>query len=227
MGIIIGVISSITLIILFLINDRCLTKNKLFNIIILLILGSIGSYICYRLEMHYGSFFKKVKDSNYFEILFYAIFGVAIFEEGYKWFITNLISIFTKIKQSYDIVTYSIFTSIGFLTFENIVYYVIPYGTNTAISRLYTSIPSHICYAIIMGYFLEKAIKAKGIIKYIYKLLGLIIPTLVHAYYNSFLYGGKYSNFFNSNFSIIIIITIILFIKLEYSRKKSVKKEQY
>ena len=29
-------------------------------LIIVFILGAIGSYICYRLEMHYGSFFKKV-----------------------------------------------------------------------------------------------------------------------------------------------------------------------
>ena len=137
MDILIGILSSIILIVIFMLNDRNITKNKLINIVILLILGGIGSYICYRLEMHYGSLFKKVKDSNYFEILFYAIFGVAIFEEGYKWFITILISFFAKIKNSYDIVTYSIFASIGFLTFENIVYYIIPYGLNAAISRIY------------------------------------------------------------------------------------------
>lgn len=219
MDILIGILSSIILIVIFMLNDRNITKNKLINIVILLILGGIGSYICYRLEMHYGSLFKKVKDSNYFEILFYAIFGVAIFEEGYKWFITMLISLFAKIKNSYDIVTYSIFASIGFLTFENIVYYIIPYGLNAAISRIFTSIPSHICFAIIMGYFLEKIIKTKGLKRILYSVLGLIIPIFIHAYYNSFLYGSKYSNYFNINYSIIVLISIILYIKLEFKRR--------
>lgn len=220
MKILVGILPGVLLSVLFFLNDRKVTKDKFLNIIILLILGAIGSYICYRFEMHYGGYFKKVKDSNYFEVLFYAIFGVAIFEEGYKWFITLLMSFFSKKDNSYDIVTYSIFSSIGFLTFENVIYYVIPYGMGAAISRIFTSIPSHICFSIIMGYFLQKGIKANGKIKYLYYLLGLIIPTLVHAYYNSFLYGGKYSEYFNINFILIIIITIILFMRMEFRRRK-------
>lgn len=220
MRILVGILPGVLLSVLFFLNDRKVTKDKFLNIIILLILGAIGSYICYRFEMHYGGYFKKVKDSNYFEVLFYAIFGVAIFEEGYKWFITLLMSFFSKKDNSYDIVTYSIFSSIGFLTFENVIYYVIPYGMGAAISRIFTSIPSHICFAIIMGYFLQKGIKANGKIKYLYYLLGLIIPTLVHAYYNSFLYGGKYSEYFNINFILIIVITIILFMIMEFRRRK-------
>jgi len=218
--ILVGILPGVLLSVLFFLNDRKVTKDKFLNIIILLILGAIGSYICYRFEMHYGGYFKKVKDSNYFEVLFYAIFGVAIFEEGYKWFITLLMSFFSKKDNSYDIVTYSIFSSIGFLTFENVIYYVIPYGMGAAISRIFTSIPSHICFAIIMGYFLQKGIKANGKIKYLYYLLGLIIPTLIHAYYNSFLYGGKYSEYFNINFILIIVITIILFMRMEFRRRK-------
>ena len=220
MRILVGILPGVLLSVLFFLNDRKVTKDKFLNIIILLILGAIGSYICYRFEMHYGGYFKKVKDSNYFEVLFYAIFGVAIFEEGYKWFITLLMSFFSKKDNSYDIVTYSIFSSIGFLTFENVIYYVIPYGMGAAISRIFTSIPSHICFSIIMGYFLQKGIKANGKIKYLYYLLGLIIPTLVHAYYNSFLYGGKYSEYFNINFILIIVITIILFMIMEFRRRK-------
>lgn len=221
MKILVGILPGVLLSILFILNDRKVTKEKLLNIIILLILGAIGSYICYRFEMHYGGYFKKVKDSNYFEVLFYAIFGVAIFEEGYKWFITLLISFFSKKDNSYDIVTYSIFSSIGFLTFENVIYYVIPYGMGAAISRIFTSIPSHICFAIIMGYFLQKGFNSSIFKKILYYFLGLILPTFVHAYYNSFLYGGKYSDYFNINFIIIIVITIILFMIMEFRRRKT------
>lgn len=220
MEIIVGIVPGIILCVLFFLNDKKMNKRKIINIILLLILGAVGSYVCYRFEMHYGGFFKKVKDSNYFEVLFYAIFGVAIFEEGYKWFITNFISFFTKKKISYDLVTYSIFSSIGFLTFENVVYYVIPQGMGTAVSRIFTSIPSHICFSIFMGYFLQKAFETKRLKKYLYYFLGLVVPTLVHAYYNSFLYGGKYSEYFNFNFAIIIIVSIIIFMRMEFKRRQ-------
>lgn len=220
MEILVGILPGIVLSILFLINDRKVCKDKIFNIIILLILGAIGSYICYRFEMHYGGYFKKVKDSNYLEVLFYAIFGVAIFEEGYKWFITLLVSFFSKVENSYDIVTYAIFASIGFLTFENVIYYVIPYGMGAAISRIFTSIPSHICFAIFMGFFLNKAFESKGKIKYLFYALGLIVSTLVHALYNSFLYGNKFTSYFDISFLIIIIISILIFMRMEYKRRK-------
>ena len=220
MEIIVGIIPGILLSVIFFFNDRKMNKEKILNIIILLILGAIGSYICYRFEMHYGGFFKKVKDSNYLEVLFYAIFGVAIFEEGYKWFITLLISFFSKKESSYDLVTYSVFSSIGFLTFENVIYYVIPYGMGAAISRIFTSIPSHICFAIFMGYFLQNGYESKGVKKYIFYFLGLIVPIFVHAYYNSFLYGNKYSDYFNMNFVIIIVLSIILFMRMELKRRK-------
>ena len=154
------------------------------------------------------------------EVLFYAVFGVAIFEEGFKWFITLLVSFFSKIEDSYDIVTYAIFASIGFLTFENVIYYVIPYGMGAAISRMFTSIPSHICFAIFMGYFLKKAIESNGKIKYLFYFLGLIVPTLVHAFYNSFLYGNKFTNYFDISFLIIIIISIVIFMRMEYKRRQ-------
>ena len=70
-----------------------------------------------------------------------------------------------------------------------------------------------------MGYFLEKTIKTKGLKRILYSILGLIIPIFIHAYYNSFLYGGKYSNYFNINYSIIVLISIILYIKLEFKRR--------
>ena len=46
MEIVVGLIPGIILSILFIINDRKINKEKILNIIILLILGAIGSYIC-------------------------------------------------------------------------------------------------------------------------------------------------------------------------------------
>lgn len=210
--ILLGLLPGLLLFIYFFSIFKPKDKKKFIIILILVVLGSIGSYFCYRLEMHYGSFFKKVKDSNYLEILFYAFFGVAIFEEGYKWFVTLFASFFDKYKKKYNLFLYSIFTSISFATFENIVYFVIPYGINTAISRIFSAIPSHVLNAIWMGFFLEKYSNTKSKKKYFYLFLSLIVPTLVHALYNSFLYGGKYQAFFYYYYIPFLIITIIFYI---------------
>ena len=71
-----------------------------------------------------------------------------------------------------------------------------------------------------LGFFLNKALKTKGKIKYLFYALGLIVPTLVHAFYNSFLYGNKFTNYFDISFLIIIIISIVIFMRMEYKRRK-------
>ncbi len=191
---------------IFYIQTKKVFINKKWKLLLLLIIGGIGSYFCYRLEMHYGSYFKKVKDSNYFEILFYAIFGVAIFEEGYKWLITDVLTL----KEKKHMMMYSIITSIGFATFENIVYYAIPYNTITMITRMITAFPSHVINAIWMGYFFQKAKDSTHMKKAFNLVLSIWIPILVHALYNSFLYGGKYQQYFFTYYATLIIITAFL-----------------
>ena len=176
-------------IILFCLLDKKFVKKRWLQLLCILIIGGIGSYICYRFEMHFGSYFKKVKDSTYLEVLFYAFFGVAIFEEGYKWLIsTTAITLDKKVKP-FQVLIYTVFASIGFAWFENIIYYALKYGLETSVSRIFTAFPSHVCNAMWMAYFLILYTKTKGKKKYIYLLLSLIVSTLIHAVYNSFLYG--------------------------------------
>ncbi|MBR2246532.1 MAG: PrsW family intramembrane metalloprotease [Bacilli bacterium] len=190
-------------------------------LLLLLVIGALGSYVCYRFEMHYGSYFKKIKDCNYLEVLFYAVFGVAIFEEGYKWVVSTIPSIIDKCVDSLSIVTYSVFTSIGFALFENIVYFAIPYGISTSIGRLFTAFPSHICNAIWMGYFLSLFKEKKGPIRYLYLILSIIAPIIVHALYNSFLYGKdatlmNYHIYYYVSLCIVSIILLVITIKKRF-----------
>lgn len=194
----------IWLIIIYFFYSKEIKKNYK-ELLVCLILGALGSYICYRLEMHFGSYFKKVAISNYWEILFYAIFGVAIFEEGYKWTINILAP---NIGNKTDILLISLITALGFATFENIVYYAIPYGFIAGIKRVYSAYLSHLICATWMGYLINK--KPSNIIN---KLNSLLIPVLLHALYNSFLYGGKYRNLFPYCYVLILILTLFKIIR--------------
>ncbi len=209
-NIIIGILPGLLFAFIFYFLDK---KRKNINIAFLIgtfIMGCISSYIAYRLEWHFGSYFKEMKESNLFEVFIYAIFGVAIFEEGLKLFFSSIFSRINKVRELTNIITYCVVTSCGFLAFENAVFY----STNS-FSRLFTASPSHICYGIIMGLLLYKVsdINWKS---FIYLFLAFIIPSLLHAIYNTFLYQNISKLFIFSYIYLIVLVIICLFIIIKY-----------
>lgn len=200
MNIIIGLLPGIVFALLFYFLDK---KRENLNIVFLIatfVFGCLSSYLAYRLEWHFGSYFKEMADSNLLEVFIYALFGVAIFEEGLKLFFSFMFSRMNKAFELTNIITYCVFASSGFLAFENVVFY----STNS-VSRLFTASPSHICCAIIMGVLLYK-VKNINWKSFIYLFLAFIIPSILHAIYNTFLYQGI------SNLRIVNIIYLILLV---------------
>ena len=118
LNIFVAILPALLFILLFYLLNKDFVTKRWYILLLLLVIGALGSYVCYRFEMHYGSYFKKIKDCNYLEVLFYAVFGVAIFEEGYKWVVSTIPSIIDKCVDSLSIVTYSVFTSIGFALYH-------------------------------------------------------------------------------------------------------------
>lgn len=175
---------------LFYVLDKEKNKKKCIILILLFILGALGSYITYRVENKVGSYFPEMIDMNYLMAFIYAIFGVAIFEEGVKLFFIYFLTLKEKYKKNFSWINISVVCSMGFAFFENIFFYVKKGDLYTALSRMFTSIPSHMCFAVIMGLFL---IKYKKTNKIIYLILSLVVPTLLHALYNLPLYKGYYN----------------------------------
>lgn len=208
--VIVGLLPGIIWLLPFILVNKDIFKNNYKKFFLLFLIGGIGSYICYRLEMHFGSYFKKTINSNYLEILFYAICGVAIFEEGYKWLLLFLSYLKEKNWNKLEILYSSIFISIGFATFENILYYAIPYGYKIAFTRIISAFFSHIVNALWMGYLLSKTKRVVKLKKYIYIILSIFIPIIIHAFYNSFLYGNaKYGDYFLYYYILLLISSIV------------------
>lgn len=88
---------------------------------------------------------------------------------------------------TFDGIVYSVFVSLGFATFENIMY-VMDGGLSTAILRMFTSVPGHACDAVYMGYFysLAKKFSLAGDKKSEkkYKRLALFVPIMLHGLYD-------------------------------------------
>lgn len=209
LSIMIGILPGLFFTILFYLLDK---NKKNINILFLIasfILGAISSYLCYRLEWHFGSYFKKVAVSNLFEVFIYALFGVAIFEEGLKLFFSYLFIKLNKVKEKTNVLTYCVVTSCGFLAFENAVFYSNK-GLTTSISRLFTSSPGHVCYAIVMGILLYKVIKINKISVKSILLMGItfMVPSILHAIYNTFLYQGITSLYLYSCLFLVVLVCI-------------------
>ena len=186
-------------------------KTLLIKMFVLGFFSAIPILIC---EIFMKSFFTN--DSRYFIVLFINTFiSIALIEEGFKWIITLLVGYKSKeFDEVYDIIVYSVFASLGFACIENILY-VLKNGFGNAILRAFISLPGHMCFGVIMGYFLSKAKlgringNSKIFIKNI--LFSILIPAIIHTFYDTFIFhyvnsGNIYSFLLFFGFYITMVI---------------------
>lgn len=163
-------------------------------------------------EVVFSIFFPMEEVQSSFFLLFLNVFfGVAFFEEIFKWLATRFIGYNNReFDEVYDIIIYAVFTSLGFACLENILY-VLQNGFSTAILRAIFSIPGHTCFGIMMGYYLSKAKVAdvsgnKGL-RYKYMFCSTVVPMLLHTLFDSLL-------FFTSYASISFVIFLIFYVMM-------------
>ena len=114
-----------------------------------------------------------------------AFFKVAFVEEFSKFLFIRFILFPNKhFNEPFDGIVYAVMVGMGFATLENILY-VFQYGYTTGILRMFTAVPAHATFAILMGYFLGKA-KFSLDKKHYYSLVGLFVATLFHGAYDYF-----------------------------------------
>jgi RsiW-degrading membrane proteinase PrsW (M82 family) len=114
-----------------------------------------------------------------------AFFKVAFVEELSKFLFIRFILFPNKhFNEPFDGIVYAVMVGMGFATLENILY-VFEYGFTTGILRMFTAVPAHATFAVLMGYFLGKA-KFSLDRKLYYSLVGLFVATLFHGAYDYF-----------------------------------------
>ena len=114
-----------------------------------------------------------------------AFFKVAFIEEFSKFIFIRFILFPNKhFNEPFDGIVYAVMVGMGFATLENILY-VFQFGFTTGILRMFTAVPAHATFAVLMGYFLGKA-KFSLDKKLYYSLLGLFVATLFHGAYDYF-----------------------------------------
>lgn len=214
--------------------DTDKSKKKVLMLLLSFIVGAAMFYIAYRLDMHFGSYFKGYIAASYFKSFLYALFGVAIFEESCKLF-GSLIFIFKyRIKNIYNSIVLCSFVAMGFAMAESIFFYLPKFLNNgnalvLMLNRTMSTTPTHVSFGIVMGYFLGKFILSKDIWKkFIYIILALVIPMILHAFANFALYRGGLVNqvftqaYLNCLFIFVVCLCYIIRRKLGSEKNERV-----
>lgn len=182
----------------------------------LFIYGMLACFPAVILELVLGYFFNEEEYMNLIEMFIYAIINIALVEELCKWFIVyNMTYHNSEFDHLYDMVVYSIFTSLGFAVLENILYVYLG-GFTVGLFRAVSAIPGHASYAIIMANYLGKA-KVANLNSDMHNekknlLLSILMPTFAHGLYDYFLFTDK--------FILLICYLIFLIIIYKYSQNK-------
>ena len=114
----------------------------------------------------------------------HAFLLVALVEEFSKFiFVRGILYNNPNFNEPFDGIVYSVMVSMGFATFENILY-VSDGGITIAIVRMFTAVPAHATFAAMMGYYLGKAKfeHKKGFMA----IYGLLAATFFHGAYDYF-----------------------------------------
>lgn len=114
-----------------------------------------------------------------------AFFKVALVEEFSKFIFIRFILFNNKnFNEPFDGIVYAVMVSMGFATLENIIY-VFEYGYTTGFLRMFTAVPAHATFAILMGYFLGRAKFSHRNQLYL-SLASLLTATTFHGAYDYF-----------------------------------------
>lgn len=158
-------------------------------ILITLGLGAVCAGLALVLEIAVDQPIARAFDSNYALYLIVDNFvGVALMEEISKMLVVMLVVWrHSQFNCRFDGIVYAVAASLGFAALEN-VKYTLSYGFATGMVRAFTAIPGHFIFGVFMGAMIGMAKCAKYDGKQGKKnlllFLAILLPTLIHGYYD-------------------------------------------
>jgi len=148
--------------------------------------GGLSTILTFFISWPVNAFF-LTKEDDVIHLFYSAFFKVALIEEFSKFFFVRFILFHNKnFNEPFDGIVYAVMVGMGFATLENVVY-VYRYGLATGILRMFTAVPAHATFAIIMGFFLGKAKFTHRKVLY-FSVVSLLAAAIFHGSYDYFLF---------------------------------------
>jgi RsiW-degrading membrane proteinase PrsW (M82 family) len=145
-------------------------------------LGVLSVFIAMLLESGAEQMGVAVSEDVLTSGLFALIVGIS--EEGTKYaFLMWFAYPKKEFNEPFDGITYAVMIAMGFATFENIIY-VVDGGIQIGMLRMFSAVPAHGIFGILMGYFVGMAkFKHQHILSPL-RMAGLGTAILFHAAYD-------------------------------------------
>ncbi|NND51524.1 MAG: PrsW family intramembrane metalloprotease [Flavobacteriaceae bacterium] len=155
-----------------------LAISFLYGIISMLIATGI-IYLIFK-EIHFDS-------ESFTDMAIKAFLIIGVIEEGSKFlFIRGILYKNDNFNEPFDGIIYSVMVGMGFALTENI-FYVINGDGGTAILRMFTAVPAHALFAVIMGFFLGEA-KLDHKHTGLHSFAAIALAIVAHGVYDYFLF---------------------------------------
>lgn len=155
--------------------------------------------------------FILTKEGDVVEQFFNAFFKVALIEEFSKFVFVRFILYNNKnFNEPFDGIVYAVMVSMGFATLENVLY-VFQYGFTTGILRMFTAVPAHATFGVLMGYFLGRA-KFTHSKELYFSIIALSVATIFHGSYDYFWFIAEAKNVWTGIWLVAIASLIVGFI---------------
>lgn len=153
-----------------------------------------------------------------------ALVFVGLVEEGSKFlFLRGILYYHKEFNQPFDGIVYAVMVGMGFATAENILY-VFNGDGGTAIVRMFTAVPAHAVFAVIMGFFIGEA-KVFKTSSALYSGLALFFPAFIHGYYDYFLFLPSIRGLWMQAVGALVIVVIITHFAIKYRKDEIIKPD--
>src|SRR5690606_35581993 len=154
-------------------------REPLKHMFISFMLGVLCAVPAVILSIGLGKLF-PVDYSSLISVAVFAFITVAFAEEFAKFLVLRFYAYKQKeFNEPFDGIVYGAVISLGFAGIENILY-VADGGLQVGIIRMFTAVPAHASFGIIMGYYFGLAWQHKDR-AFEYKLKGLLAAVFLHG----------------------------------------------
>ena len=150
---------------------------------------------------------------------------VGLFEEGSKFlFLRGILYRSKHFDEPFDGIVYAVMVGMGFAMAENLVY-VLQGGTSTALVRMFTAVPAHAMFAVIMGFFLGEA-KVFPTSAGLYATMALLFAALAHGFYDYFLFVDFIPGLWIQAMVCLAIVLVLTHFAIKRHRMESPHREE-
>jgi RsiW-degrading membrane proteinase PrsW (M82 family) len=166
----------------------------------------------------------NVRQGDVMHQMIRALVFVGLVEEGSKFlFLRGILYYHRQFNQPFDGIVYSVMVGMGFATAENILY-VFNGDAGTALVRMFTAVPAHAVFAVIMGFFIGEA-KVFKTSSALYSGMGLFFAAFVHGYYDYFLFLPSIKGLWLQAVGALVIVVVITHFAIKLRRDEIIRPD--